>query len=134
MLALIRFPRGFSYAVADPWELRAAGSVRSRARSLGAAVARAVRREKPTLVVTDDAEILRHARRTARRFGIEATDETLPKLPPSIGKDLYPELPMRAPSPSLSRAARLAIAAVLYAEAPSRRYATCRQRPPEHAA
>lgn len=131
---MIRSPSGFSYAVADPWELRSAGTVRSPDRALGAAIARAVRREKPTLVVTHDQDLFHHAARTARRVGIEATNESLPRLPPSIAKDLYPEIHMRAPSPSLARAATLAIAAVLHAEAPSRRYAPTRQRPPEHAA
>lgn len=133
-LALIRHQAGLSYAAADPWELRSVGSVRCHALTLGPAVARVIRREKPTLVVTRDRELRGPAARAAKRLGITATDAGLPNLPSAIAEDLFPELRMRAPTPSLSRAAVLAIAAVLYADSPSRRYAPRRHRPPKYPA
>jgi len=131
-LALVRSQAGFSYAVADPWELRSAGSILCRDLTLGPAVARVIRREKPTLVVTHDRELKGPAERAAKRLGITATDAGLPNLPLVIATDLFPELRMRAPTPSLSKAGVLAIAAVLYAESPSRNYAPRRHRPSEH--
>jgi hypothetical protein len=47
---------------------------------------------------------------------------------------MSPDLPMRAPSRELQRVARLAIAAVLYAKLPPRRYGPSRNRPIEHPA
>jgi hypothetical protein len=133
VLALVRHRAGFSYAVADPWELRSVGSIRCRALSFGPAVARVIRREKPTLVFVRDRELKGPAKRAAKRLGIAATDADLPNLPPPIAEDLFPELRMRAPTPSLSRAGVLAINAVLYADSPPRKYAPRRHRPPEHA-
>ena len=132
VLALVRVQAGFSYAVADPWELRSVGSIRCRALTLGPAVARVIRREKPTLVVTRDRELRDPAQRAAQRLGIPSTAAGLPNLPLTVAVDIFPELQMRAPTASLSRAAVLAIAAVLYADSPSRKYAPRRHRPPEH--
>jgi hypothetical protein len=132
VLAFVRFPAGFSYAVADPWELRAVGSIRCRALTLGPTVLRVIRREKPTLVVTRDRDLKGPAERSAKRLGIPATDAGLPNLPLAVAAEMFPELRMRAVTPSLSRAGVLAIAAVLYADSPTRKYAPRRQRPPEH--
>jgi hypothetical protein len=133
-LALIRAPTGLTYAVADPWELRAAGSLTCRARALSAAVARVIRREKPTLLVAQGDPVSSATRSAARRLKVPLVDGNLPRLPPAIARDLYPEIRLRAPSRSLRRAAVLAIAAVLYAETPSRKYAPRCSRTPLHPA
>ena len=132
VLALVRTQVGFSYAVADPWELRSVGSVGCRALILGPAVLRVIRREKPTLVVARDRELRGPAARAAKRLGITATDAGLQNLPPAVAAEMFPELPMRAVTPSRSRAGVLAIAAVLYADSSPRKYAPRRHRPPEH--
>jgi hypothetical protein len=132
VLALIRTQVGFSYAVADPWELRSIGCVDCRALILGPAVLRLVRREKPTLIVTRDRVLRGPAARSAKRVGIAATAAALPNLPPAVAAEIFPELPMRAVTPSRSRAGVLAIAAVLYADSLPRKYAPRRHRPPEH--
>jgi hypothetical protein len=134
VLALVRRAAGFSYAVADPWELRSVGSVRCLALTLGPAVLRVVRREKPTLVVTRDRDLKSPAVRAAKRIGVTSTDAGLPNLPRAIAEDLFPELRLRALTPSLSKAGTLAIAAVLYADSSSRKYAPRYRRPPEHPA
>lgn len=133
MLALTRTADGLHYAAADPWEIRSVGSVGCRARALAAAVARLVRREKPTLVAARERELRGPVERVCRRLGVATTGGRVPVLPPPIARDLYPELPMRAPTPSFERIATMAIAAVLYAKTRSRHYAPRRQRSAEHA-
>lgn len=137
VLAVTRSPTGIQYAVADPWELRSAGSTRCTAASLGPALLRIARREKPTLLVAEDQVLLKAVSRVALRLGVAVVTQALPKLPLAIAQDLYPELPLRAPTPGLAGAASLAISAVLYAEPPipSRHYAkTRRKRSDERAA
>jgi hypothetical protein len=120
--------------VADPWELRAASSVTCRDRALPAAVARVIRREKPTLLVAQGDPVSSAVRCAARRLKVPLVDRDLPHLSHAIARDLYPELRLRAPSRPLARAAVLAIAAVLYAETPSRKYAPRCSRTPLHPA
>jgi hypothetical protein len=132
-LTLIRSPSGFHYATADPWELRSAGSITCRDRALAASVARIVRREKPTVLVARGDGLAGPAKRAARRHGLAVVGADLPTLRRDVAQEMYPELPLRAPSRELERAAILAIAAVLYADTPPRRYAPTRNRPPEHA-
>ena len=134
VLALVRSRDGFHYATADPWELRCAGLVACHGRALSASVARLVRREKPTLLVTGSPSLRVPVRRAARQHGIGVAVGDLPKLRRDVARQMYPELPMRAPTRDLDRVATLAISAVLYAETPPRRYAPTRHRPPEHAA
>jgi hypothetical protein len=133
VLALVRSRNGFHYATADPWEVRSAGRVTCHGRALTPAVARLAQREKPTLLVTRSPSLLAPMRRAAKRMGVAAQGDRLQIPLPSIAEDLYPELRMRAPTPALAQVATLAIAAVLYARAPSRRYAPRRNRPAEYA-
>lgn len=132
VLALSRSPAGFTFAVADPWELRSAGEVSCQEVSLSPAVLRVARREKPTLIVADPA-LLKPASRVALRLHVailgNGVTQDLPRLPLKIACDLYPELPLRAPTLGLAQVAGLAIAAVLYADAPcpSRHYAPRRK-------
>jgi hypothetical protein len=129
VLAVSRSPTGLRFAVADPWELRTAGAIDCRDASLGPALLRIVRREKPTLLVLGDgpsnALLRRPAARVALWARIALVTQGLPLLPLPIAQDMYAELPLRAPSPDLARVASLAISAVLYAErpVPSRHYA-----------
>lgn len=129
VLALSRSPTGIRYAVADPWELRSAGGIQCRDASVGPSLLRIARREKPTLIVVGsgpgDAALKRPIARVALRLRIAMVTQALPGLPLAIAQDLYPELPLRAPSPEVATVASLAISAVLYAErpVPSRHYA-----------
>lgn len=134
VLALVRVDRGFHYATADPWELRGTGSVDCEARALAPSIARLVRREKPTIAVTRSPALREPMRRACRRYGIAVGAVRHPGVPLPIARDLYPELPLRAPTPSLEVAGALAIAAVLYAKNTHRHYAPRRKRSPEHAA
>ena len=134
VLAVARSRKGFHYAAADPWELRGTGAIACHDRALTPAVTRLARREKPTLLVTESPSLRIPVRRVAKHLTIAAGGGRLPIPARSIAEELYPELPMRAATPALSRVATLAIAAVLYAQAPSRKYAPRRNRPPEHAA
>jgi hypothetical protein len=133
VLAIIRSNVGFQYATADPWELRAAGSATCQDRALGPTVARLVRREKPTLLVARGAGLREAGQRACRRYGPTYATAPIPALPPPIAQDMYPELPMRAPTPSLEKVATLAIAAVLYTKNSTRHYAPRRKRSTEHA-
>jgi hypothetical protein len=137
VLAVSRSPTGLRFAVADPWELRTASAVDCREVSLGPALLRIARREKPTLLVvgdgSHDAALRRPAARVALWAGIAIMTQGLPALPQMIAQDMYPELPLRAPSPELAKIAALAISAVLYAErpVPSRHY-VLRHPAPRH--
>lgn len=133
VLGLIRSRDGFHYATADPWELRSAGTVACRDRALSACLAKTVRREKPTAVAAKG-DLRSAAARAARLRGAALIETDLPKLRRDVARQMYPELPMRAPSRDLEKVATLAIAAVLYAETSSRRYAPTRHRPPKHTA
>ena len=133
VLALSRAADGLHYATADPWEVRAVGSIPCRDLALAALVARLIRREKPTLVVARERELRGPVERVCRRLGVASSGGRAPVLPPPIARDLYPELPMRAPTPSFERIATTAIAAVLYAKTRPRHYAPRRQRSAEHA-
>ena len=134
VLALVRSRKGFHYATADPWELRGAASVTCHDRALTPAVARLARREKPTLLVTKSSSLGMPVKRIGKRMAIAVGSDHLPIPLPSVAEDLYPELRMRAPTPALAHVATLAIAAVLYAQAPSRKYAPRRNRPTDHTA
>jgi hypothetical protein len=132
--ALVRSRNGFHYSTADPWELRSVGTIVCHGRALSPAVFRVARREKPTLLVTRSPSLLGSARRAARRLGVTTGDAHLPIPPAAVAAELYPELPMRAPTSALQETATLAIAAVLYAQSSPRHYAPRRHRPAEHAA
>jgi hypothetical protein len=134
VLAVLRTPTGFAVAVADPSELRSVFSITCRDLTLGPGIARAMRREKPTLVLAPEEPVRAAVLRAAHRLGIPVAEGVLPKVPSFIAADLYPEIHLRATSPMLLQVATLAISAVLYAETPSRRYATTRRRPPERPA
>jgi hypothetical protein len=125
---------GFHYACADPWELRAVRSIRCRALSLGPAILRVIRREKPTLCVTKDPALKGIVDRAARRAGIPSGEPGRPTLPTAIARDLSPDLSLRAPTHALSAVAAVALSSVLYAETPIRHYAACRKRPTKHTA
>ncbi len=122
---------GLLYAVADPWELRIASDVACRARTRSGAITRLVKREKATLLVTEDPKLQPLLERAGRRLGVGVIRESLPSVPPPIASDLYPELPSLAPTAALAAVARVAIAAVLFAAPSSRRYAPRRHRAPE---
>jgi hypothetical protein len=132
VLALVRSRKGFHYATADPWELRGTAAIACHDRALTPAVARLARREKPTLLVTESPSLRVPVKRVGKRMGIAVESDRLPIPSSSVAVDLYPELRMRAATPVLAQVATLAIAAVLYAQAPSRKYAPRRNRPPEH--
>lgn len=138
MLALIRSPVGITFAVADAWEVRSAAETRCQEVSLGPSILRIARREKPTALVVADRSLLRPATHAGIRLRVPLVTQDLPRLPLKIACDMYPELPMRAPTLRLAQAASLAIATVLYAQAPSRHYAprhpAPHRHPDEHAA
>jgi hypothetical protein len=95
-------------------------------------MARLVRREKPTLVLARGDSIHGPMQRACRRNDVTVVRDVLPTLPPPIARDLYPELPMRAPTPALEFVATLAISAVLYAKNSPRHYAPRRKHSAEH--
>lgn len=133
MLALAIRAGCLLFAVADPWELRSSGSVAWRPRSRRAALARLVRREKPT-VIAASRHLATLIARSARGVPVVRADK--PPLPPDVARDLYPELPVFAPTSALARVATLAIATTLRADLPIRPYAPRRNDPvlrPRHA-
>lgn len=133
VLAIARGTRGLVFASADPWEVRSTGEVRLRSTAGIHALRRLIRREKPTVLVARDAELTARLRRAAGRHGPGIVLHP-PRLPhASIVRDLYPELPLYAPTRSLELVTRLAIAAALYSSIPIRRYAIRRHRTPHGA-
>jgi hypothetical protein len=134
VLALVRSRKGFHYATADPWEIRATGSISCHEQALTPAVARLARREKPTLLVSGSPSLRGPVRRAGKHLALAVGKDHLPIPPAFVAEDLYPELRMRAPTAALVRVATLAIAAVLYAQAPSRRYAPRRNDTVQHTA
>jgi hypothetical protein len=134
VLALIRAPTGLHYATADPWELRSVGTLACNDRLLRHAIARLVRKEKPSSIVAGSPSLRFPAKYAAKTFGIRVLDAPSEIPPIPVASDLYPELGLRATSAALVKVARLAIASVLYNPVSSRRYAPRRHRPPEHAA
>src|SRR5260370_31268461 len=83
-LAVQRSSSGLVYAVADPWELRIASDVTCRARTRNGAIARLAKREKATLLVTEDPKLQSLLERAARQLGIGVVRESLPSVPPAI--------------------------------------------------
>lgn len=134
ILALARSFNGVHYAVADPWELRSSGTLRYRRRSRRAALVRLVRREKPTALATRDDTLRPALLRVSSVAHIDMVRQSVPTIPPTVAVELYPELPLRAPTPALASVARLAIAAVLHADTHPRRYAPRRNPSPERSA
>jgi hypothetical protein len=130
VLAIVASGRRCAFAVVDPWEVRSTGSITVPTRSLPAALRRIIRREQPTLAVADRPGLTAALDRAARGLcpGVDARRLRVP--PTAIARDLFPELPLFAPTPGLERAARLAIAAVLFAHIPTRPYAPRRPRAP----
>jgi hypothetical protein len=119
---------GLAFAAADPWVLRSAGHCPCQPRSRTAALARLVRREKPTALVAADPVLVPTLRRVGRAQGVPVVIGRLPPLPRRIASELYPELPLLAPG-RLGRVAVAAIATVLHASIPPR-YAPRRHRSP----
>lgn len=130
LLAVAITRAGIAFAVADPWEVRSAGTVASTARARRLVLVRLVRREKPTAIVAEGRAIRRLAAAVGRELGLAVVPPPLPTLPIRTARDLYPELPIHAPTSALERLAVLAIAAVLNAEPTSRLYAKSLDRKP----
>ncbi len=128
VLALAIAGDEIAWAVADPYMIRGAGRAAGQLRSRPAMVQRLVRREKPTLLVVGSEALAGVVARVARRTGVPVAAGRPPRLSRSIACDLYPELRALAPGRLESLAVR-AVAAVLYADTPSRRYAPRRNRP-----
>lgn len=129
VLAIAEDPAGLAFAVADPWVVRGAGKIPCRPRSRLAAVSRLVRREKPTALAVVTPALRRTVHRVGRAQGIPVVPDPLPDLPRAIARELYPEVPVLAPD-ALNSVATAAIAAVLHAPIPPRKYAPRRRHPP----
>lgn len=134
MLAATRVVGGVAFAVADPWNVRAAGTIRIPRAAFSWALRRLIRRERPTAVFAPGPELVNAARVASRGISVGIVTGSLPTLPVAIASDLYPELQLHAPTRALQRVAVLAIAAVLHGNVPTRKYATTRHRTPLHAA
>lgn len=124
-------PQGVAFAVCSPWEIGSVAVQRCLARNRALALRRIVRREKPTILVTRAARLVELVERIARELGLPVAPADLPPLPPAIARDLFPEVPMLAPTRALESVARSAIAAVLHADYSPRLYAP-RYRPTLH--
>jgi hypothetical protein len=129
VLAVGSSPFGLDFAAADPWVVRSAGHGTCRPRSRVAALARLVRREKPTALIGAGPGLRRTLRHVGRAQGIPVVTDPVPHLPRAIATELYPELPLLAPG-RLGRLAATAISAVLHAHIPPRRYEPRRHRTP----
>ena len=128
MLALYSNTRSLLWAVVDPWEIRGTGRLRPRPRSRTLALRLLIRREKATVLVALGQHLPEVLQKAAGRQGPGVVIH-IPRLPPSaIARDLYPELPMYAPTPALEIVTRLAIAVVLHSPVPTRPYAPRRHR------
>lgn len=127
VLAVAIAANEIAWVVADPYMIRGAGRAAGELRSRPATLQRLVRREKPTLLVVGSEALAGLVTRVARRNGVPLAAGRPPRLSRSIACDLYPEIRTLAPGRLESLAVR-AVAAVLYADTPSRRYATRRNR------
>lgn len=128
VLALIPAPYVTRFAVADPWEIRGAGSVRSFDTPRAELLALLARRERPTVIVVPPASV-RSFREAAARLDVAIVPAVFPKLPARIAAELYPELWLHAPTRPLRRVVVQAVSAVLHGQFPTRHYATTRHRP-----
>lgn len=117
-----------AWCVADPWELRSSGVISASPRSLIPALRRLIRREKPTATVAGSPRLEVALTRAARGLGVPLMPGPVRPLADAAASALYPELPLFAPTGALRRAAGLALGAVLEAAAPTRPYATSRNR------
>jgi hypothetical protein len=125
ILSVATIQNGLIFTVVDPWVIRGSGRLRCREPSYRSAMIRLVRREKPTAIVTNDVALTEAARTVASHCGIAMITKRPPRIPVSIAKDLYPELPLFAPG-RLSRLAALGISAVLNRTTSHRTYANTR--------
>ncbi len=130
VLAVTSARAGLAFAVLDPWEIRSTGAIAGgeTLRALAAAILRLVRREKPTLVVTENAELCAALVLRLGRRGIPVERRRARRIPMATATLLYPELLLYAPTVHLRRAAILAIDTILTIYPPPRRYAAPRNR------
>lgn len=126
VLAIAGSRYGLRFVVADPWEIRSAGLAPCNRASRGVALHRLIRRENPTALAGTRA-IRGELRRVSRGVGLGVVTRDLPTLPLAVAADLYPELPLMAPAKATKHVAVRAIAAVLHANIPPRKYATHRK-------
>ncbi len=128
VLALSAFAGGIRWAVADPWEVRGAGTVHASRITRSLAIRKLIRREKPTMLVSVSKSLAPLVARLGRELGLPGVVDSPPRLEPSIAGELYPELPMRAPTPRLAEIATAAVSVVLHADVSKREYENCRRR------
>lgn len=133
VLAVGKIRNGLAFTVIDPWVIRGSGRMHCREPSHRAAILRLVRREKPTMVVTSDADLVEPSQVVAKTCGITIVTKRPPHIPIAIATDLYPDLPLFAPG-RLSRLAALGISAVLNLSPSPRTYAHSRHNPAQRRA
>lgn len=127
VLALVPERGRLFFAAVDPWEIRSTGELRPRSGAQVLALRRLIRREKPTILVTDSKRLREALTRAAKVVGVPVLTGPIAHVSAS-GRDLYPELPLYAPTPPLERVALLAIAALLHLpHVPTRPYAPRRR-------
>jgi len=134
VLAVARVPRGLTFAVIDPWTVRAAGTCFIARGTEHWSLRRLIRRERPTACASSSPELLAALRLATRGTGVGIVTGALPTLPVPVAAELFPELELHAPTRAQKRVAVLAIAAVLHGNIPTRPYATARQRTLLHTA
>lgn len=123
VLALALARHSLLCVVADPFEIRSAGSTPIRRRTLAEVVRRLVKREKPTVLVAQTPELTGFVAPVAEELGLGIATGTYPRLPVSVATDLYPELPFHCPTPRLARLATFALSMLLHAPDHPRKYA-----------
>lgn len=118
-----------SFAVADPWEIRSAGTSRVGLPALRLAVQRLLARERPTVLYARGRRLKRLLRALAGRWRVPL----IGREPVFVGARsvtaLYPELPLFAPTSRQSRLALAAVSLALSPDNPPRTYASHRRRP-----
>lgn len=118
-----------SFAVADPWEIRSAGTTGITLPALRLAVQRLVARERPTVLYARGRRLKRLLRALAGRWRLPLIGREPVFVGARRATELYPELPLFAPTAPQSRLALAAVSLALAPNNPSRSYASHRRRP-----
>jgi len=123
ILAMEFLPQGIRFAVVDLFEVRSTGEFKTTPRHFSLELRRLLAREKPSVIVIPTSEAHRRLLRHARRLRIPLLLSSSRRLSGPAILALYPEVSFFGPTKPLRALLAAAIAALLYAPHPSRRYA-----------
>lgn len=111
-----------TFAVVDPWEVRAVGSAAVVGGAVLLALSRLVARERPTILYARNRRLRQLLRRLAATWRIPLVGREPAFVGPKYATTLYPELPLFAPTKSSARLTAIAASVALAPDNPPRRY------------